>query len=302
MSEQFCKGGCGNKALYQGWCKIKWKSGNRFAVGCPNVEKNRGDSISIARIKEAKVGKNPMQNPIICKKNHSFNRNKKCSETLKLKGKKGLLPQQIENEELKERRRNNVSISLRKLLEDGKHPRQLEIPEKRRERLDKMANTLRLLGEQNKLPVQNMTESQKKIFGEKISKKLRESIMSGRIKLSPSWKKVPYKNLILRSKWERIVAEFLDKNNIKWEYETKKINYWDNDRRLEAITIPDFYIPSTNTVIEVKSNAELKSNKTKDKIAGINEKGFNTLLVGRKEIRLITEHPNKFLTNIVKVK
>ena len=158
-----------------------------------------------------------------------------------------------------------------------------------------MANTLKLLGEMGKLPVQNMTLEQKKEFGRKISKKLREGIKSGRIKLSKSWKRIPYKNLILRSNWEKEVAEFLDQNNLIWEYESKIIPYFDRDRKIYANTIPDFYIPSINIIIEVKSNAEFKSNKTKDKINGIKKHGFKTLLVGRKEIKMIKENPNKFL-------
>jgi len=293
MFKQLCKGGCGNEATYKGWCKIKWESKNKFAVNCPNIENKRSKNISLARIKESKIGKNPMQNPIICAKNHSKERNKKCSEILKIRGKMGLLPQQIENEELKNKRRINISVSLKKLWEIGKHPRQLESPEKRRARLEKMADALISLGKQGKLPVQNMNEKQRKEFGEKISKRLREGINSERIKLSKSWKKVQYKNLILRSNWEREVAEFLDKNGFLWEYETKRIPYWATERNIEATTIPDFYIPSKNLIIEVKSNAEFNSQKTRDKINAIKEKGFNFVLVGRKEIELIKN--NKFL-------
>ena len=42
-----------------------------------------------------------------------------------------------------------------------------------------------------------MAEEQKKIFGEKISRRLMEGIKSGRIKLSKSWKKIPYKKVLL---------------------------------------------------------------------------------------------------------
>ncbi len=302
MYKKLCKGNCGNEAQFKGWCKIKWKSGNRFVVGCPNIENKRGKNISLARIKESKLGKNPMQNPKTCAKNHSIDRNKKCSETLKEKGRLELLPQQIESQELKDKRRKNVSIALHKLWVLGTHPRQLESIEKRRERLNKMANTLRLLGEGGKLPIQNMTLEQKKKFGAKISKKLIEGIRSGRIKLSKSWKRVPYKNLILRSNWERIVAEFLDKNNFLWEYESKIIPYFDRDRKKYANTIPDFYIPTINTIIEVKSNADFKSNKTEDKINGIKKKGFNTILVGRKEIELINKNPTKLLNQLITTK
>lgn len=293
MSKELCRGGCGNEATYKGWCKIKWESGNKFGVACPIIEEKRAKSISKFRTEEAERGENPMQNPIICAKNHSKERNKKCSEKLKGKGKLGLLPQQIESKKLKEKRRRNVSITLKKLWKIGKHPRQLESYEKRRERLNKMANTLKNLGKEGKLPIQNMTEEQKKKRSKKISKKLREGFKSGRIKLSMSWKKVPYKDLILRSNWERIVAEFLDKNGFDWEYETKRIQYWDTERQIKAITIPDFYISSTNTIIEVKSNEKFNSQQTKDKIKGIRNNGFNVFLIGRREIELIKN--NKFL-------
>jgi len=295
MSKQLCKGGCGNEANYKGWCKIKWKSGNKFAVACPIVERKRAESISRFRIEEAKNGKNPMQNPIICAKNHSEKRNKKCSDILKKKGKLGLLPQQKESIKLKEKRRKNVSIALKKLLTEGRHPIQLETQKKRQKRLKKMADTLIEMGKKGKLPIQNMTKEQKIIFGKKISKKLREGIKSGRIKLSKSWKKVQYKDYILRSNWEKEVAVFLDKNQINWEYETKRIPYWDTERKVEATTIPDFFIPSLNLIIEVKSNAGYNSQKTKDKTNSIINNGFNFILAGRKEINLIQKDKNKFL-------
>jgi len=188
MFEDLCKGGCGNEAIHRGWCKIKWRSGNRFAVNCPNIENKRGKNISLARINESRLGKNPMQNPKICAKNHSKERNKKCSETLKEKGKLNLLPQQIEGRYLKNKRKKNISIALNNLWKIGKHPRQLESFEKRKQRLDKMANTLKLLGEKGKLPIQNMTLEQKDKFGKKISKTLIEGIKSGRIKLSKSFR------------------------------------------------------------------------------------------------------------------
>ncbi|MBR9692746.1 hypothetical protein GOV07_02320 [Candidatus Woesearchaeota archaeon] len=290
-----CKGGCGQEASFKGWCAIKWKSGKRFGVNCPEIEKKRASNISKFRTEEAKRGENPMQNPEICARNHSPERNKKCSETLKNKGVLGVLPQQIESKELKRKRQKNVSRSLAKLWEAGEHPRQKETLEERRNRLDKMSETLILLGKKGKLPIQNMTPEQKKRFGEKISKTLREGILTGRIKLSPSWKKVPYKDLILRSRWEQEMAEFLDKHNFRWEYETKRLTYWDSDKKTKAITIPDFYIPSLNLIIEVKSNADFKAQKTKDKITGIKKHGFNAILAGRKEMSMLKNNEEQFL-------
>lgn len=294
MSNLLCKGGCGSESTYKGWCCIKWISGKRFATKCPEVEKRRGRSISKYRLKEARQGKNPMQNPLICSKNHSPERNRKASLSLKELGMTGSLPQQKENKQLRDKRRKHVAFALKKLWLAGKHPRQLETKEKRKARLKKTAETLRELGKRGLLPVQNLTKDQKVKIAMKISKKLREGIRSGKIALSKGWKQVPYKDLVLRSRWERTVAEFLDKIGIIWEYETLRIDYFDTTRGITAVTIPDFYIPSLNTVIEVKSNAFFKSQQTKDKMNAIKESGFKALLVGRREIALIKENAEQF--------
>jgi len=286
-----CKGGCGKPALYGEWCEIK---GKRY-VACPAVVEKRAKAISEYRIKEAEEGKNPMQNPVICKKNHSLERNKKAAKTLKKLGQLGLLPQQIESKRLKERRRKNVKKALKRLWVEGKHPRQLESAKERKERFKKASQTLKKLGELGKLPVQNMSKEEKEKIARKISKKLREGIRSGRIKLSRGWKRVPYNNLILRSNWEKIVAACLDGNKINWRYEEFIIPYWDSQRRIKANTIPDFYLPDYNTIIEVKSNAEYKSKRTLDKMMAIKNNGYKTLLFGRKEIEILNNNQRNLI-------
>lgn len=297
MYKKLCKGGCGDIATYKGWCKIGWKSGNKFGVACPIIFKKRNEAISKFRLEESKLGKNPMQNPEICKKNHSEERNKKVSITLKMLGEKGLLPQQTESPELKEKRRKNNIKANRKLLKEGKHPRQLETIEQKEVRRKKIANTIQKLASENKLYVQNMSKEQKDRFAQKISKTIRRKIKNGKIKLSPSWKKVPYKEKVLRSNWEKEVAIFLDENNIEWIYEPFVIQYFDSSRKVKANTIPDFYLPQYNTIIEVKSNAEFKSKKTQDKTKAI-KKSYHFILAGKKEISLMKENGGEFLSTI----
>ena len=72
-----CKGGCGEEATFNGWCKIKWVSGNKYGVACKIIKEKTARKISEFRIEEGKMGKNPMQNPLICAKNHSQERNRK---------------------------------------------------------------------------------------------------------------------------------------------------------------------------------------------------------------------------------
>ncbi len=269
MSNILCKGGCGNLASSKSWCKLKWQSGKRFAVACPIVEKKRGKAISLFRMEEAKLGNNPMQNPDICKKNHSLTRNKRAADTLRNLGKAGLLPQQVESKELREKRRKNNQLALKKLWKEGKHPLQSKSKEERERINKKIAQTLDSLASLNQHPSQLWTEEKRKEVGKKASQRLRAMIKNGKIKLSPGWKKVPYQNHTLRSNWEKLTAQFLDHAGIKWEYETLIIPYFDTKRNLAANTIPDFYLPKYNAVIEVKSNGLLNSTQTKDKMDAI---------------------------------
>ena len=148
---ELCKGGCGNKAIYKSWCDIRWKRGNKVSVICPEIEKKRAKAISKYRIKEAKLGLNPMQDPKICRKNHSKERNRKAATSLKRLGELGLLPQQTEPFYLREKRRKNVSKSLKKLVEKGIFPTQIESEEKKRERFRKVSITIKKLALEGKL-------------------------------------------------------------------------------------------------------------------------------------------------------
>ena len=300
MSSNFCKGGCGNKASLKGWCKLKWEKGKRFAVDCPTVEERRGRSISIFRVEEAKQGRNPMQNPEICMKNHSSARNKKAAETIKNLGKLGLLPQQTESKELKEQRRLRNQIALQTLWKEGKHPLQSKNNEEIISIRRKISNTLQYKGAKGELPVQNFSVEKKKQIAYKISKKLREGIREGRIKLSPGWKKVHYKNVILRSNWEKVTAQFLDEHNIQWKYEALNVPYYDTKRDIIANTIPDFYLPEFNAIIEVKSNAEINSSSTKDKMDAIHQSGYKAFLFGYKQINLIKQENFQAIIEVIK--
>lgn len=257
-----CLGGCGNKPIYKGWCGVKWRKRNRVCVTCPEIEMKRGRSISKFRIKEAQMGLNPMQNPVICKKNHSVSRNKKVSEKFKKLGRLGLLPQQREPLKLKKLRLRRIRKALRKLAKEGKINHQIEPEWKKRDRHKKISDTLK------------------------------EKIGNGLIKLTPP-KKIRYKSLLngmiyLRSGWETHVAKFLDKNGIKWIYEPFAIKYRDSAQNQFRSTIPDFYLPDYNLLIEVKGFMKKdKTKNTKDKLKGLTKAGYNALLWSDDEIEKI---------------
>ena len=261
MSTELCKGGCRRKATFKQWCDIKWQVGKKYAVSCPVIEKKRGKSISRFRIAQARRGENPMQNPEICAKNNSPERIRKVSEKLKEKGKLGLLPQQTESKKLKEKRRKRICAALRTLTEKGMHPRQKETAEQRKKRM------------------------------ENVSRSLTEKIKAGLV--SPSYGKVKpgkYKGVMFRSQWEIKTAKFLNRYGFYWEYETLSVEYYDTETQRTRHTVPDFYLPAMNTVIEVKGRW-LDAQRTQDKLNGIRAQGAFTILIGEKEMELMKKYP-----------
>jgi hypothetical protein len=62
--------------------------------------------------------------------------------------------------------------------------------------------------------------------------------------LKPNW--IKYNNIWMRSNWEVKYAKYLNKNNIKWLYESKTFDLGN------TTYTPDFYLPKINTYIEIK--------------------------------------------------
>lgn len=63
---------------------------------------------------------------------------------------------------------------------------------------------------------------------------------------------IKYKNVYLDSKYELIVAESLDENNIKWE-RGKRFPYHNPKDEIHYYT-PDFYLPEYNVYLEPKND------------------------------------------------
>ena len=90
------------------------------------------------------------------------------------------------------------------------------------------------------------------------------------------------KNVYLRSSYEQDYAKKLDEQKILYEVENLHIKYFDSIKKIYRIAIPDFYLPSTNTIIEIKSNYTLNLQEIKDKFYEYKKLGYN--------IKLILEH------------
>jgi len=69
-------------------------------------------------------------------------------------------------------------------------------------------------------------------------------------------KKTYYKSIEFKSRWETEIALFLDKLNIKWEYEPKRFMLSNG-----ILYIPDFYLPELKTWIEAKGVIEEHNRK-----------------------------------------
>lgn len=104
--------------------------------------------------------------------------------------------------------------------------------------------------------------SLKKIFckdcGKRISLRAKRCKRCAELNLPKSIKRIKYKKFWMRSSWEVAYAKYLDKNKIQWQYEPRifevgKFRY-----------IPDFYLPDTDTYVEIKgrwrNNAKKKFN------------------------------------------
>jgi len=107
------------------------------------------------------------------------------------------------------------------------------------------------------------------------------------------------KEVFLRSSYEIDYANELDSKHINYEVEYLKIKYIDSSCNQECIAIPDFYLPDTNTIVEIKSNWTLNIQEMKDKVKAYKDLGYNfKLILEHKEtdLNLLTEeriHPNK---------
>lgn len=125
------------------------------------------------------------------------------------------------------------------------------------------------------------------IPGRNCSEATNLNILNGKLKFNTSnnfYRQQWYttwnnKKVFLRSSYEEKYAKYLDENKIEYFVETLKIQYYDSILNKTRIAIPDFYLPSTNTIVEVKSNYTLDIQNMKDKFKEYNKLGYNTKLI-----------------------
>ena len=87
------------------------------------------------------------------------------------------------------------------------------------------------------------------------------------------------KEVYLRSSYELDYAKKLDEQQINYEVEFLHIKYWDSQKQEFRCAIPDFYLPDTNTIVEIKSSWTLDKQNMIDKIKTYKDLGYNFKLI-----------------------
>lgn len=82
-------------------------------------------------------------------------------------------------------------------------------------------------------------------------------------------------NCHLRSSYELEYAKQLDDQKIKYFVEHMRIKYLSQNENRYRIAIPDFYLPETNTITEVKSTYWLNVNEMVEKSKAYRSMGYN---------------------------
>lgn len=122
-----------------------------------------------------------------------------------------------------------------------------------------------------------------------------DSILNGTSKCLLS--KTPYKQewintwdnkkVFIRSSYEKDYANFLNLNKIEYKVEELRIKYFDTIKEKERCAIPDFYLPATNEIVEIKSTWTLNIQNMKDKFKAYKELGYHPkLILEHKEVDL----------------
>jgi hypothetical protein len=82
----------------------------------------------------------------------------------------------------------------------------------------------------------------------------------------------------LRSSYEEEYAKKLDESQTKYFVEHLRIKYFHTEQKRYRIAVPDFYLPKTNTIVEVKSTYWLDENEMRDKKSAYLSLGYNFIL------------------------
>lgn len=82
-----------------------------------------------------------------------------------------------------------------------------------------------------------------------------------------------------RSSYELEYCKYLDSMKIDYIMENPRIVYYDSQKNKNRIALPDFYLPESNTIVEIKSNYTYDAKNMKDKFLEYRKLGYNAKLI-----------------------
>lgn len=128
-----------------------------------------------------------------------------------------------------------------------------------------------------------------KMRGKQESKDLAISQGHYGITRSHSGSKITWdgKTVHYRSSYELRYAEELDRRKIRYCTEPFRVGYFDSSRKKFRTAIPDFYLPDTNELVEIKSTWTYDEQNMRDKFKAYRKAGyFPKLILEGKKINL----------------
>ena len=143
-------------------------------------------------------------------------------------------------------------------------------------------------------------------YRKKMSDKCKEQHRTGnltdKIVKNPG-KYILYNGYKMKSSWEVRFAEFLDKNNIEYQYEPFYFPYVDAIGKHRKY-YPDFYIEKLNLIVEIKPFFQLEYDEVKLKKEATINRGFNYQFITENELfkdnTILTKIIDDYKSNITK--
>jgi len=110
----------------------------------------------------------------------------------------------------------------------------------------------------------------------------------GKYQYNHGWHKTWNGNKVFyRSSYELDQCKIFDKQKTYYEMENLRILYWDTQLIKERNAIPDFYLPESNTIIEIKSDWTYDEQNMKDKVKEYKKHGYKfKLILEHKEVKI----------------
>ena len=82
-----------------------------------------------------------------------------------------------------------------------------------------------------------------------------------------------------RSSYELEYAKQLDEQKIPYRVENLRIRYFDTQRNKERVAVPDFYLPETNEIVEIKSTWTYNKQEMEAKFDAYKKAGYIPMLI-----------------------